>query len=326
MKIRYFGVRWGAIAVLLSGCAGGPLAERLQNALAPDPRLVASPAPEETPTPVPSPSPNPSPTTGSTLPVAPTPTPSPATSPETGTGTGTGTAAMDLDGAIAAAPEPLRPYLKDWAALGTLAIAEGANGQTALGFDPNRPISRRTFARWLLVAHNRLYESRPAEALRQARPNATAIFKDVPTGDRDFATIQGLAEAGILPSPLAGAGGPTEFRPDAPLTRETLLTWKVPLDWRQNLPIATVDTIQKSWGFQDAAKIDPSALRAIAADHQNGELSNVRRAFGFTTLLQPKAAVTHAEAAAALWYFGLENQGISAQDALAAPQEPTQVN
>lgn len=320
MKIRYFWVRWGvgAIAVLLGGCAGGPLAERLQNSLAPDPRLVASPAPEGTPTPVPSPTSSPTASPTATPNLDATAPPTAATDPST-----TGT---DLEGAIAAAPAPLRPYLQDWAVLGTLAIAEGADAKTALGFDPNRPISRRTFARWLLTTHNRLYENRPAEALRPARPNATAIFKDVPTGDRDFATIQGLAEAGILPSPLAGAGGPTEFRPDAPLTRETLLTWKVPLDWRQNLPIATVDTVQKTWGFQDAAKIDPSALRAIAADHQNGELSNVRRAFGFTTLLQPKATVTHAEAAAALWYFGLENQGISAQDALAAPQEPTQVN
>lgn len=316
----------GAIALLLSGCAGGPLAERLQNSLAPDPRLVASPAPQATPTPVPTPSPTASPETGEPLngPAGPA-APSPSISPGTGDG-GPSTSAAGQEAAIAAAPDPLRPYLKDWAALGTLAIAEGDNRQTALGFDPNRPISRRTFARWLLAAHNRLYANRPAEALRTARPNATPIFKDVPTGDRDFATIQGLAEAGILPSPLAGTGATPEFRPDAPLTRETLLTWKVPLDWRQNLPIATVDTVQKTWGFQDAAKIDPKALRAIAADHQNGDLSNVRRAFGFTTLLQPKASVTHAEAAAALWYFGLENQGMSAQDALAAPQEPTQVN
>ncbi|MGB3642768.1 MAG: S-layer homology domain-containing protein, partial [Rivularia sp. (in: cyanobacteria)] len=56
------------------------------------------------------------------------------------------------------------------------------------------------------------------------------------------------------------------------------------------------------------------------ADYQNGEQSNIRRVFGYTTLFQPKKAVTRAEAAAALWYFGTESEGISAKEALKLKQ------
>ena len=46
-----------------------------------------------------------------------------------------------------------------------------------------------------------------------------------------------------------------------------------------------------------------------------GDKSNVRRVFGYTTLFQPKKPVTRGEAAATLWYFGTEGEGISAVEA-----------
>ena len=114
------------------------------------------------------------------------------------------------------------------------------------------------------------------------------------------------------------------FRPDAPLTREQLILWKVPLDTRQALPNASIDAVRESWGFQDAARIDPKALRAVLADFQNGEQSNIRRALGYTTLFQPKRPVTRAEAAAAIWYFGNASEGISAGEALKLKQQQNQ--
>jgi len=99
--------------------------------------------------------------------------------------------------------------------------------------------------------------------------------------------------------------------------------WKVPLDIRQGLPAASLDTIKQTWGFQDAGKIDPQALRAILADFQNGEQSNIRRVFGYTTLFQPKKPVTRAEAAVALWYFGTQGEGISAAEALKLKSSPS---
>ena len=96
--------------------------------------------------------------------------------------------------------------------------------------------------------------------------------------------------------------------------------WKVPLDTREALPTANLETVKQTWGFQDSGKINSKALRAVLADFQNGEKANIRRVFGYTTLFQPKKPVTRVEAATALWYFGTEAEGISAQDALNSKQ------
>ncbi|MFM6529809.1 MAG: S-layer homology domain-containing protein, partial [Dolichospermum sp.] len=101
--------------------------------------------------------------------------------------------------------------------------------------------------------------------------------------DADFPLIQGLAEAGLINSILSGDATAVLFRPDAPLTREQLLLWKVPLDTRQSLPGANLEAVKQTWGFQDAGNIEPKALKAILADFQNAEQSNIRRVFGYTT-------------------------------------------
>lgn len=219
------------------------------------------------------------------------------------------------------APEALRPYLTDLAELGVLTPATTGtkeNASSGTQFAPNQAITRRDFARWLFNANNRLNRDRPAQQIRASLATAQPAFRDVPPSDQDFAVIQGLAEAGILPSPLSGNSTTVTFRPDQPLTRETLLLWKVPMDIRQSLPKASLEAIQQTWGFQDAARIEPTAQRAVLADYQNGDQANIRRAFGYTTLFQPKKAVSRAEAAAALWYFGYQGEGQSAPEALKA--------
>ncbi len=274
----------------LSACANGDASTALERSLAPDPALQtrSSPSPSPspsiipTPSPIASPSPSPSPSIAS-------PAPSPV-----------------------ALPSELQTAWQDWTTLGTLP-----------GLDaPDRPVTRRQFARWLVTANNQLFQNRPAWQVRSASAASQPVFTDLPATDPDFPAIQGLAEAGIIPSSLTGATAAKTFAPDAPLTRETLVLWKVPLDLRKPLPPATVETVQKAWGFLDATKVDAQALRAIAADRDNGELSNIRRVFGFTTLLQPKKPIVQAEAAAALWYFGPEGQGITAKDLLNAAPSP----
>jgi hypothetical protein len=99
--------------------------------------------------------------------------------------------------------------------------------------------------------------------------------------------------------------------------------WKVPLDIRQALPAASLDAVKQTWGFQDVGKIDPKALRAVLADFQNGDQSNIRRVFGYTTLFQPKKPVTRAEAAAAIWYLGSQGEGISAKEAQQLKSQPS---
>ena len=240
-------------------------------------------------------------------PVAPSTTPSPTTA------TTTFQVFTDID----KAPQQLRPYIKDLAALGVLSLPNPANKTTQSQlFYPAKTITRREYARLLFAANNQINSSRPALQIREAAFGNQKTFQDVPPSDPDFAAIQGLADAGLIPSALSGDSSAVLFRPNAPLTREQLIAWKVPLDTRQALPNASLEAVKDTWGFQDAGKIDPKALRAILADFQNSDRSNIRRAFGYTTLFQPKKTVTRAEAAAVLWYFGNATEGLSAEEVL----------
>ncbi|MBG1243573.1 S-layer homology domain-containing protein [Nostoc sp. NZL] len=221
-------------------------------------------------------------------------------------------------------PQEWRQHIQDLAALGVLALEPKAtkSNSTAITnqFEPNKIVTHREYARWLIAANNAMYASNPAKQIRLASESTQPAFSDVSAKDPDFPAIQGLAEAGLIPSPLSGDSTVVLFRPDAPLTREQLLLWKLPLDTRQALPSANLDAVKQTWGFQDAGRIDPKALRAVLADYQNSEQSNIRRVFGYTTLFQPKKPVTRAEAATALWYFGTQGEGVSAAEALKLKQ------
>ncbi len=222
------------------------------------------------------------------------------------------------------APKDLQKYTQDLLQLGVLDLSanKSASKNQSL-FEPNKVITRREYARWLVTANNRIYASRPARQIRLAVETSQPAFQDVGRSNTDFATIQGLAEAGLIPSSLSGDSTAVLFRPDAPLTREEMILWKMPVDMRQALPTATIESVKQTWGFQDAARIDSRGLRAVLADFQNGDQSNLRRAFGYTTLFQPKRSVTRAEAASVLWYFGFQGDGISAQEVLKGVPEST---
>jgi hypothetical protein len=215
-------------------------------------------------------------------------------------------------------PTELRHYLADLLQLDLLQITPDSST-----FAPNQEITRREYARWLVAVNNRFYADRPAKQIRLGVDTAEPAFTDVPKADPDFPAIQGLAEAGLIPSRLSGDATATQFRPDAPLSREDLILWKVPVDTRQALPTATIEAIQKTWGFQDASKISPAALRAILMDYQNGDQANLRRALGYTTLFQPKRATTRAEAAAVLWSLGFQADRLTAQEVLSGPRTPS---
>ena len=120
--------------------------------------------------------------------------------------------------------------------------------------------------------------------------------------------IQGLAEAGLIPSTLIQDTSAIAFRPDAPLTREDLIAWKVSLDFRQKLPAASLDTIKETWGFQDATKIKSPVWEELYVDWQNGENANIRKAFGYITLFQPQKSVTYEEVARVLSSFGYQGE------------------
>ena len=275
----------------LSACSGNG---SLEGLFAPNPELPGG----NFPTPIPSPTISPTPSPNN----SPIPTPSPTSSLPLSPGQ-----FSDIE----EVPEPFRDYIQDLAELEVLSAVEGGDR-----FDPNKPITRREYARWLITANNTINASVSSKQIRPGSKTDQPAFQDVAVSDPDFGSIQGLAEAGLIPSKLSGDDTAIKFRPDAPLTREDLVHWKVPLDNRKALPTATIDQVKETWGFQDATKISPEALKAVYSDFQNGEKANIRRVFGFTTLFQPKKAITRAQAAASLWYFGFQGEGISATEAL----------
>ena len=214
------------------------------------------------------------------------------------------------------APEQLQQYIQDVVALGiTQSIASEDSADTSL-FQPNEVITRGEYAQWLVKANNEYYGDSSGNKIRLANTSSEPVFKDISISDPRFAAIQGLAEAGLIPSMLTGDSSSLLFQPDAPLTREDLIAWKTPLDIRQGLPKADAIAIKEAWGFQDASKIDPLVLSALFADYQNGDRSNLKRIFGYTILFQPQKSVTRAEAAASLWHFGYQGDGITAREKL----------
>jgi hypothetical protein len=281
------------------------------------PEIAASPQPNNSES---SASPTPSPTPSNSEGTTPTSSPSPKSAK-----------VSEQEGQI---PQQLRQYVADLTQLEVLKVrssprasltTDSANLETASTLPkPNKIVTRREYARWLVAANNQIYASRQAKQIRLAVDSSEPAFSDLPKTDPDFSAIQGLAEAGVIPSSLSGETKDVKFRPDAPLTRETMILWKVPLDTRQVLPTANIEGVKEKWGFQDASKIDSQASRAILADFNNGDLANIRRVFGFTTLFQPKKSVTRAEAAASLWYFGVQDQGLSAKDAVQAKSQPAE--
>ena len=216
-------------------------------------------------------------------------------------------------------PAPMRSAVEEVLALGVI-TSDASGTKISLGqLEPNKIITRREYARWLVAANNRIYNNQPGQQVRLATNTDQPAFSDIAGKDPDFGAIQGLAEAGLIPSRLSGDQAIATFNPDAPVTREQLILWKIPLDTRQALPTTSIEAVQQTWGFQDAARIDPLALRAVATDFQNGSLANIRRVFGFTTLFQPQRPVSRAEAITTLWYFGSQGRGISAKDAQQIP-------
>lgn len=284
----------------LVGCAGNQAAE---NALKPDARLQPARATTDRPATTPSlPNPETSPSPSPNVTVSPNVTASPSP-----------LSWGDRD----KLPAQLKPYVEDVLALNLL----NPDGKMAEADRLNAPITRREFAKWLLLMNNTFYQSRPSKQIRTDRPGETPVFQDIPSTDPDFIVLQSLAEAGILPSRLSGEEKADRFRPTDLLKREELIRWKMPLDVRSPQSTA-LEPLIKSIPFQDINKIThPESLKAIALDLQNGDQSNLRRALGYTQLFQPQRSVTRAEAAAVLWSIGSGSEVLTAKELLNRPSQ-----
>jgi hypothetical protein len=248
----------------------------LERSLAPDPRLT-SPTPKITAEPTPE------------VVTSPEPSPTPV-----------------VVANLTSVPTALQPLVQEVLNLGVIPASE---------VQLEQPVTRRQFARWLMAVQQRLYHDQIERQVRPATRGSPPVFTDVPRSDPDFSAIQGLAEAGMIPSRLTSPTAPTRFQPDQPLTRATLVTWKVSLDVSGTLPPATVADVAKTWGFQDAATLDPLALAALVADYGHAP-STVRRVWGRTRLFLPQKMVSQAQALAALWSIGSGDTLVTAREAL----------
>ena len=252
---------------------------------------------ENIPTPTPTPSITPTPQ------ITATPTPTPSENPSS---------PRTFDD-ITQLNENFKEYIENLNELGIFTESDITENNK---FNPNEPIKKRDFVRWLVNTNNKIYGEDNTKKIRLDSPHSELAFRDILPDDPDFKVIQGLAETGIIPSSLIGENNPDLFYPDEALTREELILWKVYFDLHQALPKADLKLIEETWGFQDASTINPQVFNALYADFQNEKYSNIRRIFGYTTLFQPQKTVTRGEAAAALGYFGTDNEGISLKNFL----------
>ncbi|GAB2249848.1 hypothetical protein Droror1_Dr00013207 [Drosera rotundifolia] len=175
---------------------------------------------------------------------------------------------------------------------------------------PSHLCTRREYARWLLSAsgslsRNSISKVYPAMYIENVSELA---FDDIAPEDPDFASIQGLAEAGLISSKLSRRDlllsseedmVPLYFFPDSPLSRQDLVTWKIALEKKQ-LPDADRKILRQLSGFIDIDRIDRDAWPALVADISAGEHGIIALAFGYTRLFQPDKPVTKAQAAIAL--------------------------
>ncbi|XP_023552430.1 uncharacterized protein LOC111810089 isoform X2 [Cucurbita pepo subsp. pepo] len=176
--------------------------------------------------------------------------------------------------------------------------------------EPSDLCTRREYARWLVSASSVLSRNTTFKVYQAMYiQNITELaFDDITPEDPDFASIQGLAEAGLISSKLSRHDisstldedqGPFHFSPESPLSRQDLVSWKMALEKRL-LPEADGKMLRQVSGFIDTDKIHPDACPALVADLSAGEQGIIALAFGYTRLFQPDKPVTKAQAAIAL--------------------------
>ncbi len=176
-------------------------------------------------------------------------------------------------------------------------------------FEPQRPVLRREFVRWLMHADAAIWASNPAIAIAPASTDAKPYFVDVPVNDPDFAAIEGMQDAGI---PI---GFPDRhFRPNDPITREQALAVKAYVDCGAPDPLLSGDVEQAYYElphWRDAHDISRAYVAAIGGcllDDQGTtpehQLNTIGRTFGATDTLEPQRPLDRAEAAAMIWKIG----------------------
>ncbi|XP_016506062.1 uncharacterized protein LOC107823872 [Nicotiana tabacum] len=171
--------------------------------------------------------------------------------------------------------------------------------------------TRREYARWLVNANTQLERWRKHRIVPSVVLSGSTVtaFDDVSVEDPDFAAIQSLAEAGIIPSKLldrefASTPNVSEdqgicFFPNRFLSRQDLISWKVKIEY-EVMPGIDKEISRKNIGFLDVRDINSEALVGLFVDLRAGERSILRRVFGQAKRFQPNKPSTKAQAAVSL--------------------------
>jgi hypothetical protein len=173
----------------------------------------------------------------------------------------------------------------------------GVLDSTSGNFNPNAPITRATFARWLVKASDAYFKDDPSHQIRPADDTTTTTFVDVPPSNADFKYIQGLANAGFVIGKDA-----THFAPDKPITREEMIAIKVQVD--EGGTIQSDPSLVQFLSYSDKNLINVKFLGAVHEDGSVRTTHNIARIWGTIKVLQPRKAVTRAEAAVAISQVG----------------------
>ncbi|MBD2328559.1 S-layer homology domain-containing protein [Alkalinema sp. FACHB-956] len=213
---------------------------------------------------------------------------------------------------------PAAPSILDLAQLNVFEPA--SSGQ----FQPDQPITRGEFVRWLVRSHNAIVQTNPAthpQTIQLAR-TATATFPDVAATHTNFPYIQGLVDAGFV----AGYTD-SQFKPDDPLTREQMVAIKVGFDKPASLldrlklvekhkntaqkDFWVMEPIAKRWGWTDYQQVSEKYAAAIVVESQN-PAKCLERTYGKTRLFKPQTVVSRGEAAICLAVTSVKGRPLSA--------------
>lgn len=182
-------------------------------------------------------------------------------------------------------------------------------------FQPNAPVMRREFIRWLFAANNAM-QSDDTKKIHPAPSGTTAYFKDIPSTDKDFAIVQGMQDAGI------SVGFPDKtFQPDIPITREQAVALSLGVDcsydgnWSKDPTEAYI--FLPAWKDKGSVSKTYAPILASCGD---ATTDTVGRVWGKVTVFRPQMKVTRAEAALMDWQTGTR----TATDAIAATTPASQ--
>jgi hypothetical protein len=229
-------------------------------------------------------------------------------------------AAVASPGASPAVPVAFTDISGTYAEKAIVALGQiGALDSTSGTFQPEKPVMRREFVRWLFKTNNAVWANLPGKQIHPAESGDKSDFTDLKPSDPDFKYIEGMNAAGI------SVGFPDKtFKADQPLTHEQAIAIKAVLD-RGGIAerYRTIDSARSRLPeWKDKAQISAAFASAIATDASDDDINgrstqigNVGRAFGAVAMFRPQAPVKRGEAAMLLQVIGGHAQDTNGDNA-----------